>query len=290
MRITRRIVPLVVGVTAAVGIAGVAALALPGITATPPVVEDEVVTTAEAQAVTTDATPKSDPEPNKVVSEPKIDVAKVAKARDSFPDVPKEVRLAKEAKQAERVAAKKAAEQAAKEKAAKEKTAAEKAAKEAAEKDAARKAAAEKEAAKKKAAAEKDAAKKDSGDKTTKDPGHKDKQHDAWWPEHVWAHPQSCGAVDLDAGTVAGTWHVWLKYGGAWDYVGASPKPSNVANHGDKVRLDYSATAQVVKTHDGWSKAKAGPVNVTVNGPDGKSKTFPVDLWVKVGADGTCHL
>lgn len=143
------------------------------------------------------------------------------------------------------------------------------------------------------AAEDKDAARKD----TTKDKHDKPKKDgdvgsgketpSAWWPEHVWAHLQSCTSVDVEAGKVDGAWHVWLKYGGDRTYRSASPGPNNVTNHGDKVGLDYAATA--VKSHGGWHKAKAGPVSVTVDGPDGQSKTFQVDLWDKVAEDGTCH-
>ncbi len=287
MRVTRRVVPLVIGVTAAIGIAGVAAIALPGMVAAPPVVEDPV--SADAAAATIEATvdePSVDEAPPKeeATKTPEVDLEKVAKARDSFPDVPKEDQEAKEAKQAERVAQKKAEE-----KAAAEKAAAEKAAKDAARKEAAEKEAAKQQQKKEQEAAEKDKASKDAAEKDKAEKDKAEKEHVAWWPEHVWAHLQSCSSVDLDAGTVTGTWHLWLKHGGDWTYVSASAAPDSVHDHGDKVRLDYATTATVVKTHDGWSKAKAGPVSVTVAGPDSQTKTFTVDLWAKVDADGVCR-
>lgn len=296
MRSTRRIVPLVIGVTAAIGIAGVAAVALPGVTSRAPVVVDPVQTDGSAAAV---AVPKPAADVDEPQDEPapKADPTKVVAAHDSFRQVSDEIRVAMAAKEAEWVAEKKAREQLAAEKAAQEEAAKQAAAKEQQARDAAAKEQAEKDQSKKEQAAKlpvdepkKDATHKEPVDKPKKDGGEKDEQHDAWWPEHVWAHAQSCDQVDLDAGTVTGTWHLWLKYGGDWTYASASPSPSKIQHHGDKVRLDHSATATVVKTGDGWSKAKAGPVQVTVNGPDGQSKTFAVDLWVKVGADGTCHL
>ena len=276
MRWTRRVVPVVVGVAVTVGGIAVAAVALPGRDLPRPVIEDpvggEVATTAGALPAQ-----KVQAEDDDAPATPKLDTLGIAAAYDSFPKLPQEQLDAQAAKQAERVAAKKAEEDAQRE-------AAEQAAKEADEKE----------------AVEAKAADKDAGDKgdtkqgtDTQEKSHAKDGSADWWPGHVAAHLQHCTSVDLAAGTVTGTWDVWLKGGGDWSFVAATPAPASEEWHGDdKLRLTLEdQTATVVKEKDGWSKAKGGPVTVTVAKADASdvTKTFTLALWVKIDPDGTCH-
>ena len=274
-RTTRWVLPLATGVAAALVLAAAGAVALPGAYGSErtPTVD----ATAGAVGVSVPAVPASKAEVEPATA-PKVDLEKVAEAHDSFPDVTKDQRAAADAKQAQRVASKQAQLEA-----------------EAAKRDE-QDAAAEKE----RLAAEKRAAEKETEkpkeDAPAKDEPVKDDRKDedaptapAWWPGHRWAHAVDC---TVDGQTAVGTWDLWLKYGGDWRFVSASPSPTQVSGtDGDKVKLVYADhTASFHKQHEDETKFRGGPVSVTVaNAADAsQTKTFDVDLWVVARDDGTC--
>lgn len=286
MGATGRILPLAGGIVAAVVITGVAALAMSG----PPDEFDPPIVDAAADEVgaSSSAAPAEDPEGEAATpAAAKVDLDKIAQAHDSFPEVSKEARAATEARQAERVAEKKAQQEAERE---------EKAA--AAEKE---RQAAEKEAAKKRAAEQDEVKDGSKHDETAKgDDPKKDKKADepkddpakpTWWPEHHWAHAVSC-TVSEDGQSVQGTWDLWLKHGGDWTYVAASPSPAEVSGtDGDKLKLVYpDRSASFYKEHDGKVKYRGEAISVTVaNTADtSETRTFQVDLWVVAGPEGSC--
>lgn len=292
MGATGRILPLVGGIVAAVAITGVAALAMSGPPEEfePPIVE-AAVDDVDASLPATPAPNVEDEATKPVVAE--VDHDKVARAHDSFPQVSKEARAATEAKQAERVAVKRAQQEAeeAKKAAAAEKqrqeAQKEAAAKRAAEQEKNKEATKQSEAAQKDEAAKQDAKKKDEKADEPKD----DPAKPAWWPEHHWAHVATC-TVSEDGQTVQGTWDLWLKHGGDWAYVAASPSPAEVSGtDGDKLKLVYpDRTASFHKEHGGKVKYRGETISVTVaNAADAsETRTFKVDLWAVAGTDGSC--
>jgi hypothetical protein len=307
MGTARRIVPLLLGIVAAVAIAGVAAFALPG--ASGP--SGPVVRSAEATADAGGAAPASvvaakEPAPATTPTARSVDPVKIAAARDSFPEVPKADRSAADRKQAERVAAKLAAKEAEAARKAEEEAVRERAeakAKAEADAQAAAKADQKDQQESKKREGEEGTAEKPTAEKPKDDRSKHDKPKDqkkgedeqpatpAWWPEHVWGHAVSCTVNDGGA-SVVGNWDVWLKYGGDWAFVSASPAPAEVSGtDGDKVKLTYrDVTAALHKEHDGKAKYLGGPVEVTVHdaGDTASTRTFKVDLWVVADAEGDC--
>lgn len=301
-RTTRRLLPLAVGVVAALVIAAVGAVALPGTSGRERTPTIDV--TADAVGVSVSSVPVTEVEPAAAVAT-EVDLEKIAMAHDSFPKVAKDERAAADARQAQRVAKKQAELEAEAAKQADEERAAEK------ERLAAEKRAAEEEAKQRAEKVKQDEAAKDDGGHEDKDDGgHKDEDDGAhggkddgghedeeapsepsWWPEHRWAHAVDC-TVDVDGQTAVGSWDLWLKYGGDWRFVSASPSPSEVTGtDGDKVKLVYTdLTANFTKQHEDKTKFRGGPVSVIVaNAADpSETKTFDVDLWVAARDDGTC--
>lgn len=288
------------GVVGALVIAAAGAVALPGASGgerTP-----TIDATADAIGVSVSSLPVAEVEPAGAVA-PEVDPEEIATAHDSFPDVAKDQRAAADAKQAQRVAKKQAELEAEAARQAEKAAAAEK------ERLAADKRAAEEKAKQRAEKAKQDETAKDDGGHEDEDGeahkdkdkhkdkdagGHEDEQapsEPSWWPEHRWAHAVDC-TVSADGQTAVGSWDLWLKYGGEWRFVSASPSPSEVTGtDGDKVKLVYTdLTASFAKQHEDTTKFRGGPVSVIVaNAADpSETKTFDLDLWVAARDDGSC--
>lgn len=287
MKATRRLVPLLLGIVAAVAIAGVAAFALPGASdASSPAVRSVEATAHAVGVVPVSDVPAKAAPTKKAPPTSTVDTAKLAAARDSFPTVPK----------ADRVAAKLAAKEADETRKAEEEAArlrAEEKAKAEADAQAAAKADQKDQQDNQKGEEKDGKAEKPKDEEEHGKPKDEDKEatKPEWWPEHVWGHAVSCTVTDGGA-SVVGNWDVWLKYGGDWAFVSASPDPSEVSGtDGDKVKLTYRDMAAVLhKEHDGKAKYRGGPIQVTVQaaGDPASTRTFTVDLWVVADADRSC--